>query len=392
MRRAIIVHYGEIGLKKGNVDYFLKKLRLHLKVKLEKTFSETFSIKHTLARFLIELSEDFSIEDEEKAVAVLSKIFGIKNFMFVYGGSLEIKKLGKQIWNNKPDLSDFNSFRVTCKRSQLLPFKSAEAERDLGAELLDYGIDMAVKLKGADFIVNVEYFNDYGWFCYKKYQGAAGLSANTGGKLVCLMSSGIDSPVAAYKMMKRGARVIFVNFHAYPHTDRSESDQCKQLVEILSDYQFDTKLYSVPFGDVQLALRDAKSVPEKMRTIMYRRMMIRVAESISRKESAKGLLTGDNFGQVASQTSENMFVIHEASNIPVYQPLIAYDKEEIIKVAEQIGTFNVSKLSCEDSCSVFMPKHPELKANVYDTLKYEEDLPIEEWIEKLLKDSEVIYF
>ena len=392
MTRAIIVHYGEIGLKKGNVDYFLKKLRLHLKVKLEKAFSDTFPIKYTLGRFLIELPEGFSFEDEKKAVVVLSKIFGIKNFMFVYGGSLDIKELGKQIWDNKPDLSDFKTFRVTCKRSQLLPFSSADAERDLGAELLDNGIDMAVKLKGADLIFNVEYFNNCGWFCYKKYQGAAGLSANSGGKLVCLMSSGIDSPVAAYKMMKRGARVIFVNFHAYPHTDRSESDQCKQLVEILSDYQFDTKLYSVPFGDVQVALRDAKSVPEKMRTIMYRRMMIRVAEAISRKENAKGLLTGDNFGQVASQTSENMFVIHEASSIPVYQPLIAYDKEEIIKVAEQIGTFDVSKLSCEDSCSVFMPKHPELKANVYDTLICEEDLPIEDWIEKLLNDSEVIYF
>ncbi|MBT7736111.1 tRNA 4-thiouridine(8) synthase ThiI [Candidatus Peregrinibacteria bacterium] len=392
MNRAIIIHYGEIGLKKANVDYFLKKLRRHVKTKLEKAFSRTFDLKHTLGRFLIDLDDGFSLEDEEKAGNILGKIFGIKNYMFVFGGSLDIKELGEQIWSRLPNLNDVETFRVKCKRSQVLPYKSVDAERQVGAELLERGIDKKVKMKEPDLIVNIEFFNNFAWFTFKKHPGQAGLSANSGGKLVCIMSSGIDSPVAAYKMMKRGARVIFVNFHAYPITDKSEMDQCKNLVEVLSDYQFDTKLYQVPFGDFQLAIKGVKTIPDKIRTVLYRRMMLRVAEKISKKEEAKGVITGDNYGQVASQTAENMFVIHEASNIPLFQPLIAYDKEEIIEVAQRIGTFEISKLSCEDSCSVFMPKHPELKANVFDTIRFEEELDVEEWSEKLLKGAETIFF
>ena len=392
MMRAIIIHYGEIGLKKANVDYFLKKLRRHIKVKLEKAFKSTFNVKHTLGRFLVELPSDFSSDDEKIAHDILRKIFGIKNFMFVFGGSLDIPKLGGQIYDNLPDLDIVETFRVRCKRSQVLPYKSIDAERKLGAELLSRDIGKKVQMKGADLVVYVEFFNDFGWFAYEKHPGQAGLSSNSGGKLICMMSAGIDSPVAAYKMMKRGARVIFVNFHAYPITDKSEMDQCKELVETLSDYQFDTQLYQIPFGDFQMAIKDSEAIPEKIRTVLYRRMMLRVSERIARKEEANGLITGDNFGQVASQTPENMFAIHEASSIPLFQPLIAYDKEEIIKISRAIGTFEISKLSCEDSCSVFMPKHPELKANVFDTLKCEENLQIDEWVEKLFKDAEVIFF
>jgi thiamine biosynthesis protein ThiI len=383
MKRFILIHYGEIGLKKANKDYFVKKLRRALKVRLEKRFRKTFSVLHVLGRFLVSLPERF---DEEKYAEVIEKIFGIKNFMFVYVGEIDLEKLGKQIWRkyDAKRFVDAETFCVRVKRSMVLPFKSIEAERELGAILIKNGIDKKVKLKDPDLRVDVEFFNNNGYFAFKKYLGRGGLSPNSQGKLVALISAGIDSPVAAYKMMRRGARVIFVHFHGYPYTDKDEMNQVKELVEILSEYQFDTKLYLIPFGKIQKKIATNLDVPAKVRTVLYRRLMLRIAERIAKKEKAKGLITGDNFGQVASQTPENMFAIHEASSIPVFQPLIGYDKEEIIGIARKIGTYEISKLPCKDSCSMFMPRHPELKANVYDLKRYEEGLPVEEWIEKAL--------
>lgn len=382
MKRLLIVHYGEIGLKGANKDYFVKKLKKAVKMRLEKRFRRTFSVWYTLGRLLVDLPERFN---EEKYVEVLSRIFGIKNFKFVRIGSTKIEKISEQIWKNMPkfEMSPEN-FRVKVKRSMELPYKSVEAERKIGALLLDKGLDLKVKLKNSDFIVDVEFFNNNGYFSYRTYQGQGGFPPNSQGKLVSLISAGIDSPVASFQMMRRGARVIFVHFHGYPYTDKEEMNQTKEIVEILSKYQFDTKLYLIPFGKIQKAIAVNKDVPAKPRTVIYRRMMLRIAEAIAKKEKAKGLITGDNYGQVASQTPENMFAIHDASKIPLFQPLIGFDKEDIIKIAEKIGTFEISKLPCKDSCSMFMPKHPELKANIHDLRIYEEKLPLNDWVKQSL--------
>lgn len=390
MKRVLIVHYGEIGLKGANKEYFVKKLRRSMKMRLEQRFRKTFSIKYTLGRLLIALPEKFK---EEEYVDVLRKIFGIKNFKFTYVGSTKIDKLGAQAWENLPKFeSKPNDFRIKIKRSMNLPYKSAEAEREIGALMLNNGIDMKVKLKNPEFIVDIELFNDIGYFSYNTYKGQAGMPSNSQGKLVSLISSGIDSPVASFQMMRRGARVIFVHFHGYPYTDKDEMHQSKEIVEILSGYQFDTKMYLIPFGEIQKKIAVNSDVPAKIRTVLYRRLMLRIAESIAKKERAKGLITGDNYGQVASQTSENMFAIHEATSIPLFHPLISLDKEDIIKIAEKIGTFDISKLPCKDSCSMFMPKHPELKANIYDLHKIEEHLPIDDWIVSAIEEGEVIKF
>ncbi len=390
MKRVLIVHYGEIGLKKANKDYFVKKLQKSIKMRLEQKFRETFSVRYTLGRILVVLSDKFV---EAEYVEVLRKIFGVKNYKFTYVGSTEVKKLEKQIWDNMPDFEDRpGTFRVKVKRSMILPYKSAEAEREIGAYLIDSGIDMKVKLKGPEFTSDVELFNNIGYFSYKTYRGQGGLSPNSQSKLVSLISSGIDSPVASYQMMRRGARVIFVHFHGYPYTDKDEMHQSKEIVEMLSEYQFDTKMYLIPFGEIQKTIATNSDVPAKIRTVLYRRLMLRIAESIAKKERAKGLVTGDNFGQVASQTPENMFAIHEASSIPLYQPLISLDKEDVIRIAEKLGTFEISKLPCKDSCSMFMPKHPELKANIYDLRKIEENLPIDDWVASSVESGEIVYF
>lgn len=390
MKRSLIIHYGEIGLKGANQEYFVKKLRRALKMRLEKRFRKTFTIKYTLGRLLVDLPKSFN---EEKYAEILKKIFGIKNFKFVHVGSLKIKKVGEQIWENMPKFRERPvNFRVKVKRSMKMGKKSFEMERDIGASVIKNGIDMKVKLKNPEFTIDVEFFNNHGYFSYKTYGGQGGMSCNSQGKLVSLISAGIDSPVASFQMMKRGARVIFVHFHGYPYTDKEEMEQTKEIVEILSKYQFDTKLYLIPFGKLQKAIATNLNIPAKPRTVLYRRMMLRIAEAIAKKDRAKGLITGDNFGQVASQTPENMFAIHDASTIPIFQPLIGYDKEDIIQLSEKIGTFPISKLPCKDSCSMFMPKHPELKANIYDMKRYEEILPISDWTEKALKESEIIIF
>ncbi len=394
MKRCLIIHYSEIGIKKGHTDYFVKKLVKRVRVKLEKSFSQNFVIKHSLRRLIVALPEDF---EEKEYVKVLSRIFGIENFKFTYEGSLDVEELAKEIWNElqrEMVVWEPKSFRVKVKRSMTLPsdLKSVEVERKVGALLISAGLKLPVDLKAPDLLVDIEFFNEKGFFSFKKHAGAGGMPANSQGKVVSLMSSGIDSPVASYLMMRRGARVIFTHFHGYPYTDKDEMEQVQDLVKILSDYQFDTKLYLFPFGKLQKEIGTTLEIPGKVRTILYRRLMLRVAEAVAWKEGAKGLVSGDSLGQVASQTIENMLAIHEASSIPLFQPLIAFDKQQIVEIAERIGTYDISKLPCKDSCTMFMSKHPELKAKVKDLREYEKLLPIEEWITQMMEEASVINF
>lgn len=388
MDRYILIHYGEIGLKGANADYFIEKLRKHIRIRLTKRFGNDVRIRHSLRRFLVTVPDGF-VEDDY--VAVLSKIPGIKNFKFVYAGSADLATLGAEILGvmDGLDLSYVSSFCVKVKRSMELPFKSPEAQRELGAILLRSGFEHPVRLKGADFIVDVEFLNGFGYFSLKTYPGVGGMTSNTQGKLVSLLSSGIDSPVASYLMMKRGARVIFAHFHGYPYTDKSEMEQVVEIFEMLSEYQFDSKLYLVPFAEYQKEISRNTVIPSNVRTVLYRRLMLRIAQAIAKKEQARGLVTGDNFGQVASQTSENLYAIHDASSIPLYQPLIGLDKEDVIGVSEKIGTFEISKIPCKDSCTLFAPKVPELKADVYDVRDYEKLLPIDDWVLESLDASDV---
>ncbi|MBI4235711.1 tRNA 4-thiouridine(8) synthase ThiI [Candidatus Peregrinibacteria bacterium] len=394
LKRYLLVHYSEIGLKGSNLQYFVDRLHKRLKFVLEKALRKTFVVKHCLKRFLIELPGDFtnSALDELTYIDVLSKVFGIENFSFVFGGSIDLAVLAEQIHANLPDFSKCMNFCVRAKRSQILPYKSIDAERDLGARLIDFGLKLPVRLDDPDLRISVEFFNDTAYFSFKKYSGPGGLPANTGGKLISLVSGGFDSPVAAYRMMKRGARIIFVHFHAYPYTDMTEINNVKELVKKLSAYQFDTKLYLIPFGKVQKEISTNLDVPAKIRIILYRRMMIRIAEKIAHDEKAKGLVTGDNFGQVASQTSENIFAIDQASSIVVYRPLISFDKAEIIVQADVIGTHEISKMPCKDTCTMFAPKIPEIRANLRDILEVEKNLPISKFVDDSLSAAEIINF
>lgn len=387
MKRYILVHYGEIGLKRSHEGYFVRKLKDFLRDKLQKRFKSPFRIAESVGRLLVSLPEVF-IENEYRSV--LAEVFGIQNFAFVWAGDLNVDKLGEQIFSLLPDLSDIETFCVRVKRSQSHELTSAEAERELGAVLLRKGIEKKVKLKNPDLEVNVEFFNNKGFFSFKKCSGPGGLPIGTGGKLLSLISSGFDSPVAAYRMMRRGARMSFVHFHSYPYTDLEEQQQVRQLVEILSTFQFDTRLFLLPFGKVQKAIAANSKVPARYRVLVYRRLMLKIANRLAYKEKAKGLVTGDNLGQVASQTLDNLFACNEASEIPVYRPLISFDKEHIISEAQNIGTADVSAKSCKDTCVMFTPRKPEVKASLYDLQEFEAFLPLDEYVEEVLGASVLI--
>ncbi|HSW38276.1 MAG TPA: tRNA 4-thiouridine(8) synthase ThiI, partial [Acidobacteriota bacterium] len=208
--------------------------------------------------------------------------------------------------------------------------------------------------------------------------GAGGLPSGTGGKVLCLMSGGIDSPVAAYRMMRRGCRVLFIHFHSFPHTTAESQDKVRNILRVLSERQLESTLYLTPFADVQRAI--VAYAPPPLRVVLYRRFMIRIAQETAAREKAAALVTGDSLGQVASQTLENIKTISAAGTLPIFRPLIGDDKEEIIRVARSIGTYDISILADQDCCSLFVPRHPETMATVEKAEIAERELDIADLI------------
>src|SRR5437867_4456085 len=208
----------------------------------------------------------------------------------------------------------------------------------------------------------IEIVEKYALIYIERLPGPGGLPVGTSGKVVVLLSGGIDSPVAAWKMIKRGCTPVFVHFHSFPFTNKESQEKARQLARLLSMYSFKAKIYMVPFAEIQRHIM--VETPIETRVILYRRFMMRLAEQIARSEKARVLVTGDSVGQVASQTIENIDVISRAVSMPILRPVIGDDKLEIVEVARRIGTYEISILPDQDCCSLFVPKHPETKANL----------------------------
>jgi thiamine biosynthesis protein ThiI len=223
-----------------------------------------------------------------------------------------------------------------------------------------------------------------------KLHGAGGLPAGSSGRVVGLLSAGFDSPVACWQLMKRGANVIFVHFHSMPYTSQNSADQVRQLAKILTTYQFTSKLYLVPFAEIQQEIM-VKS-PQPLRVIIYRRMMVRIAEVIAHREKAEALVTGEAVGQVASQTLRNIRAIDDAATLPVLRPLAGADKEETMVLARRIGTFDISNEPYDDCCSFLAPRKPATWANLDEVQAGEGQLGIPALIELALHNMSVEHF
>ncbi len=376
MKRSILIHYHEINLKGNNRGWFENHLQQHVALLL-KDLPHDY-IQRFAGRLVIGLSENSPVD---AIVYRLGMTFGIANFVVAreVAADLEIIKSGLA---DLAAAASFKSFKIDARRgTKDFPLNSQELNQQLGAFVQTLS-PAEVRMENPDSVFFVEIVGDRAFLYLNKIKGAGGLPSGTGGKVLCLLSGGIDSPVAAYRMMRRGCRVVFVHFHSFPHTTLESQDKVRQIAQILSRYQLESRLYLAPFAELQREI--VAYAPPPLRVILYRRFMIRIAEAIAQKEKAIALVTGDSLGQVASQTLENIRTISGAASIPVFRPLIGDDKEDIIQTARTLGTYETSIQADQDCCSLFIPRHPETMSSLEQAQRAEENLDLSRLIQNSL--------
>jgi thiamine biosynthesis protein ThiI len=367
---SVLIRYHEIALKKGNRAYFTELLKRNVLAAVKDLGAK--EIRSLPARLLLSFKSDVA---SSTLIERMSTVFGIANFSLVERTDRDIDALRRRILDSL-NSNRFESFRIETQRGdKTFPLTSPEINRQLGAAVKEK-TGARVDLENAQFTVTVEILPRDAFFGFNKISGPGGLPVGASGRVVALISGGFDSPVAAYRMMQRGCRLIFVHFHSAPFQDKTSQEKVRQLVTMLTRYQFGARLYLVPFGEIQRQIVAAVARP--LRVVLYRRMMLRIAEAIARKEKAKALITGESLAQVASQTLDNMAVIQQAARLPILRPLVGMDKQEIIDQARRIGTFEISSIPDQDCCQLFVPKHPATKARFSDVEADEAKLNVKE--------------
>lgn len=357
---VIVVHYHELWLKGANRRFFLGKLFTALRQSLEGIGVDR--IEQPGDRFLVRLREGASVSAAAERVR---RVLGVANFAVAQPVERDLDAICHAAWDEVEPLA-FATFAVRAKRSdKTFPHPVMQIEAAVGKYLLDrlraQGRDVRVHLREPELTCRIEITPGPALVYAKKIEGAGGLPANTAGKITCLLSGGYDSAVAAYQMMKRGAHLSFVHFYGTgARPGESSLHVAVGLVRQLTNYQFNSKLYRVPFEAIQREI--VRYAPEDFRVLLYRRMMLRIAQVLARREHALALVTGDSLGQVASQTLRNLVAVDAAAKMPVFRPLIGTDKIEIVDTARKIGTYEISSEPFHDCCPVFLPKAPALFA------------------------------
>ena len=354
--RSIVIHYNEIALKGGNRPYFTARLVRNIR---EATADVGVTFVRVLnGRFEVELAPDADIDVVRDRI---SRVFGIGNFARAGRTGVELGALGEAIIEGLKGHPAAPSFRIAARRADKRhAMTSVDIERKLGA-MVQSATGWNVDLGNPALKIHVEMMRDETLYSFGKELGAGGLPTGVSGRVACLLSGGIDSPVAAWRMMRRGCRVHLIHFHSYPVLSRASQEKAVELARVLTQWQLRSRLYLVPFAGIQQ--KALMTVDPALRVVVYRRLMFRIADQIARRARAQALVTGEVIGQVASQTLENMTVIDAASTLPVLRPLIGMDKDEIIKQAQALGTFQISIIPDQDCCTLFTPKHPATRAS-----------------------------
>jgi thiamine biosynthesis protein ThiI len=388
---VVICHYHEVALKQKNRRIFEKKLRTNIAFALSDLVGQRM-VMRGYGRLKIVLL--FGFDEREKFEIVrsrLSNVFGIVNFGIGLSVRLDIEDICKASLKVIEGKS-FNTFRVKTKRqNKNFPLNSTEVNKQVGAFIIEHfknnGADVKVDLKNPDLTVYVEIVDKEVYVYADRFKGPGGLPVGSSGKVVALISAGFDSPIASLLMMKRGAKVVFVHFHSYPYTSYDSIEQVREIVKILSKYQLHSKLYIVPIAEAQRII--VLNAPVGLRTILYRRLMVRIAEKVAQIEGAEALVTGESLGQVASQTLRNIRVINQVATLPILRPLIGIDKEEIIQKAKEIGTYEISSQPYDDCCSFLTGRHPETWANLDEILEIEKKLDWDNLIQMSFSGAQV---
>lgn len=382
---VIVVHYHELWLKGGNRRFFLGKLFTALRQSLQGIPIQR--IEQPGDRFLVRLGEGASVT---AAIERIERVFGVAYYAVAMPVERDMSALCLAAWDELAPLA-FENFAVRARRSDKgFGSSSMEIERTVGRFLQDKlreaGRSARVQLKDPDVTCHIEVTPGPLLVYAKKIPGAGGLPPNTAGRITCLLSGGYDSVVAAYQMMKRGAHLSFVHFYGTgARPGESSLHVAVGLARQLVRYQFHAKLYRVPFEAIQREI--VRYAPEDYRVLLYRRMMLRIAEVIAKREHALALVTGDSLGQVASQTLRNLGAVEAVAKLPVFRPLIGTDKIDILATAKKISTYDISSEPFHDCCPVFMPKSPALYASAKDLDEAESKLDVRALVTMGLRET-----
>lgn len=386
MSIIFVGHYSEIGLKGKNRRFFEDKLRKNIRLAL-KELSRGDDIRVELRHKRLSIA--FENEVDAQAVSEkLKNVFGLVNFSVVKrvpSRARDIRETALELMRDK----NFDTFAVSCKRSdKSYPQTSVEVNIEVGAYIVEK-MNKKVDLSRPDVTCYIEIMRENSFVYVEKQRGAGGLPVDVSGRVMMLMSGGLDSPVAAYYTMKRGARCEYIHFHSYPYTSQASINKVKSLIEVLNNYQFYAKVHMIPFSEAQEEI--VLNCPDRLRIVLYRRFMMRIAQKAAEESGINAISTGDSLGQVASQTLANIRAINDVVNLPVLRPLIGLDKNEIMDKAREIGTYAISILPHDDACSRFMPKQPVINAKLEDVYEAEKKLDVQRIVEETLAKREILY-
>lgn len=383
MEQAILIKYAEIHLKGLNRPFFEKKLVNNIRRALLPLSPQ---VVREQGRVFV-----YGIEDEhiEAAVGKLAKVFGIHSLCVTRCIDKDWETIVSNAAALMAEYPQGTTFKVFARRSdKRFPMTSEEICRELGGRMLDLYPHLKVDVHKPQVPLTVEIRQDSCFVYTREIPACGGMPVGTNGKAMLLISGGIDSPVAGYMIAKRGVSLAAIHYYSYPYTSERARDKVIDLAKIVSQYAGPMDLYLVPFTEIQTTIYD--KCPSSETTVLMRRLMMKIAQRTAEQCGCQALITGESIGQVASQTIESLAVTNDAVSMPVFRPLIGFDKEEIVERAEKIGTFETSILPYEDCCTVFVPQHPVTKPKV-DKLRESEGLvDFEPLIERAMADTEVL--
>lgn len=381
---VILVRYGELALKGKNRSDFENRLVQNIRLKLAGI--PDAKVVKSFGRIFVETEPSNSAS----VLRGLGDVFGVVGFSpaeRVESDLAAIKRAAVRLVEYQEPFP--RTFKVAAKRAdKSFPLSSGEINRQVGAHVLRNVKGLKVDVHQPDLTIHIEVRGKYTYVYGDDLPGPGGLPVGTSGKVMLLLSGGIDSPVAGYLSLKRGAELLAVHFHSYPYTSERSRQKVIDLAQILTRFAGRIRLFIVPFTEIQTEIRQ-KCLESYSITVM-RRMMFRISEQLARREGALALVTGESLGQVASQTLESMNAINEVVDIPVLRPLIGMDKQEIMSLSKRIGTYETSILPYEDCCTIFMPRSPKTRPDLDTTRKTESRLDVDRLVEKAVEGTEVL--
>jgi tRNA uracil 4-sulfurtransferase len=381
----ILVRYGEISLKGKNRKHFINQLKKNLKRKLSQ-FKNVHIIR-TRDRMYIKLNG----EDHEQILDKCKDVFGIQSLNVAIRVENEIDKIKEAALYALREANNPKTFKVTAKRpNKNFPISSQDMNQVLGGHLLSNTEGIKVDVHHPDVEIRVEIRQDATYVMAGSIPGAGGLPVGATGKSLLLLSGGIDSPVAGYLTMKRGVKVEAIHFHSPPFTSDRAKQKVFDLAQALTKYGHHINVHIVPFTELQQKI--FREIPEGYGMTVMRRMMLRISEKLAEREEILSLTTGENLGQVASQTMESMHTINEVTNYPIIRPLVAMDKNEIIDISKKIDTYDISIRPYEDCCTIFVPKQPKTKPRKEKIHQFEDPVDFSADIEKIMNNIETVSF